>query len=63
MPILREWKKHTYYSSKHLEPQIYLTGKVYNDTRFQDGVEIRTSAVLEMKDDMAMTQNTTYILK
>lgn len=62
MPILRNWKVLEYYSSVHLEKVQYLTGQVFNDTRFPDGAEIRTSAVLEMKDSKAITQNTTYIL-
>lgn len=62
MPILRNWKVSKYYSQTYDKEMTYLTGKVYNDTRFADGVEIRTSAVLEMKDSKAITKNTTYIL-
>ena len=62
MPILKNWSVLKYYSQVHQKEMIYLTGKVYNDTRFPDGAEIRTSAVLEMKDSKAITQNTIYIL-
>ena len=63
MPILRDWNIHTYYSQTHQKEMAYLEGFVYNDSRFPDGAEIRTSAVLEMKDSKAITQNTTYILE
>lgn len=63
MPILRNWNVHRYYSQVHQKEMIYLVGRVYNDSRFKDGTEIRTSAVLEMRDSTARTQNTTYILE
>ncbi len=63
MPILRNWKVLKYYSQVHQKEMTYLTGRVYNDTRFLDGSEIRTSAVLEMTDGYARTRNTEYILE
>ena len=62
MPILRNWNVLKYYSQVHKKEMTYLTGQVYDDIRFPNGAEIRTSAVLEMKDSKAITQNTTYIL-
>lgn len=62
MPILRNWRVLEYYSSVHLKKVQYLVGQVFNDSRFPDGTEIRTSIVKEMKDSKAITQNTTYIL-
>ena len=62
MPILRNWKVQKYYSQVHQKEMTYLTGKVYNDSRFPNGAEIRTSAIIEMSDSKAITQNTTYIL-
>ena len=63
MPILRNWKVLEYYSSVHLEKVQYLTGQVFNDIRFPDGTEIRTSILKEFGDGIAKTQNTTYILE
>ena len=63
MPILRNWKVGEYYSSVHLEKVQYLTGQVFNDTRFSDGTEIRTSILKELGYGIAKTQNTTYILE
>lgn len=63
MPILRNWKVLKYYSQVHGKEMYYLTGRVYNDSRFPNGSEIRTSAVLEIDDGVAQTLNTTYILE
>lgn len=63
MPILRNWKVLEYYSSVHLHKVQYLTGQVYNDTRFPDGTGIRTSILKEFGNGVAKTQNTTYILE
>jgi len=63
VPILRNWKVLEYYSSVHLEKVQYLTGQVFNDTRFADGTEIRTSILKEFGGGFAKTQNTTYILE
>jgi len=63
MPRLKNWKVHDGYSSVHLEKVSYLTGQVFNDTRFPDGTEIRTSIVLEIDDGIAQTENTIYILE
>lgn len=61
MPILKEWKL---ISSFPYENNLkFLQGKVYNDTRFADGTEIRTSILLEVDDGVAQTQNTMYILE
>jgi hypothetical protein len=63
MPVLRNWKLCKYYSSVELKPVYYIIGKVYNDTRFEDGTEIRTSTVQEITETSARTRNTTYILE
>ena len=63
MPRLRNWKVVEYYSSVHLERVSCLTGQVFNDTRFPDGTEIRTSIVKEFGDGFAQTENTIYILE
>lgn len=63
MPILRNWKVLKYYSTVHEKEIFYLTGQIFNDTRFPNGSEIRTSTLLEIDDGIAQTQNTTYILE
>jgi len=63
MPILRNWRVLSYYSLEFEKEMLYLTGQVYNDKRFQDGAEIRTSAVIEMTKEYARTKNTEYILE
>ena len=60
MPILRDWTKY-YYIEEYND--FCLIGKVYNDSRFPDGSEIRTSEVLEINGVIAKTKNTKYILE
>ena len=60
MPILKNWRTAKYYSDLS---EFCLVGEIYNDTRFEDGTEIRTSEVLELKNGYARTRNTTYILE
>jgi hypothetical protein len=63
MPILRNYELFSRYSRTFQKEMDYLVGNVYNDVRFPDGTEIRTSAVLEITDGYAKTNHTEYILE
>jgi len=67
-PILEDWKIINYYSIASLaKPEddfVVVVGKVYNDSRFENGKIIRTSVikVANIKDGYVETRNTTYLL-
>lgn len=50
--------------AKSTDGVFWICGKIYNDDRFPDGAEVRTSRVTTIKDDLSesQTRNTRYVL-
>lgn len=67
-PRLEGWKIINYYSVSSLampnENFVVVVGRVYNDSRFEDGKIVRTSVIesANIKEGYVKTRNTTYLL-
>ncbi|AGS81131.1 hypothetical protein [Caulobacter phage Cr30] len=57
--ILRDWAEVNWGDSK------VLIGKIFEDSkgRFLDGMEVRTSSLKSIVDNIATTKNTRYLLE
>ena len=67
MPKLENWSVVSYPTNSFQAPELlpkYLTGKIYGDPRFEDGINVTTSALqaLDVKARIAKTRNTEYQL-